>query len=118
GAMVRIIEAGVLTVDGRPGDIRLVEQLDPVGAAAAREGAGHEIVDMGNGGGARADAAKTRIAVPQLAGADPAHEGLPVPVVVEQHAQVAVGGAVRPPPRVEVALVAGRADRRLEGSAL
>ena len=102
----------------RPGrDFQLVERRDPIRGLAAGQLLAGQPIDLVDVAAPRRHIGKSRIRH-HLRPADLGPEPPPLRVGVGQHAEIAVRGAIRPPPRRQHARIARLALRRIEAQAV
>ena len=110
---MRIVDQRVEIVERRRGNVDVAQERQPFRRRPCRHDLREQAVRLRivlcAGGGSR----KARVAVELLGLADRGEERFPLPVGIDEHADVAVARAIGAPVRREQARIAGLADRRL-----
>ena len=112
---MRVLQQTVDIVHGHARDVGLVQAGHPNFCALRGHGLSHHAIKLVDVPRSRTNAGKTRVLFKQLPLTYQAQKFLPMPVGVNQHAQMAIAGGVGAALLHQQARVAGLAQRWLEG---
>ena len=112
---MRVLQQTVDIVHGHARDVGLVQAGHPNFCALRGHGLSHHAIKLVDVPRSRTNAGKTRVLFKQLPLTYQAQKFLPMPVGVNQHAQMAIAGGVGAALLHQQARIAGIAHGRLEG---
>ena len=113
---MRVLQHALEVMHRHHGDVGLDQQVGPFGGGAGFENAREFGIDGVDIDGASGKRRKPGIAA-QIVASGRRKEIFPLLVVVDDHADVAIGGLVRPPVARQVPRIAALVERRLVGQA-